>query len=71
MRKSKLSRRQDRANARRELRRVHTDCAEFIRATGKLPVVSALYIMPRAGHGSARLSTHILNHSEVFWSELL
>ena len=68
MRKSKLSRRQDRANARWELRRVRTDCAEFIRATGKLPLVSARYIMPRAPHGSARLSAHILNHVEVYWN---
>ena len=71
MRKSKLSRRQDRANARWELRRAHADSAEYIRATGKLPTISAWYIMPRDGHGSARLSTHILNHADVFWSELL
>ena len=71
MRKSKLSRRQDRANARRELRRAWGDCAEYIRATGGVPTISARYIMPRAGHGSARLSTHILNHADVFWSELL
>lgn len=71
MRKSKLSRRQDRANARWELRRVLAHSAEFIRATGKLPVISARYIMPRDGHGSARLSTHILNHADVYWNELL
>lgn len=70
MRKSKLSRRQDRANARWELRSVRTDCAEFIRATGKLPVISAWVIMPRPEHGSMRLYVHIFRHAEVFWSEM-
>ena len=71
MRKSQLSRRQDRTNARWELRRVLAHSAEFIRATGKLPVISARHIMPRAEHGSARLYSHIFRHADVFWSELL